>query len=303
MAADSNGTVVGRLAVVTSDTAEIRGGRDREGRLLSTCPRGQYLAVKYETDTMYGVLMSDMSIGFVRKDDVRMLDYQVVNSQGGTLGDRLVQTAQQYLSVPYVWGGNTASGIDCSGLVKAVFATQGIELPRHSGDQAAVGYDVPLNNLAAWVPGDRMYFACHHPEIDHTAMYIGNGLFIHASMGHGAQVAIDRVDNPYYWHHLVAVRRSRELLADANLTGQQSTMQMAGQPTSTAQSSTQTVSASTSDSQPTTPSQPADNNNNNSDGNSGQSLPSSQPDLSDTRTVPPATDQTGSTSDSESGQQ
>ena len=219
-------SVVGRLALVTSDKAVITAGREASGRVLSICPKGQYLALSGQTPTQYAVLMIDHSLGFVAKSDVQLLEYQVVNNApdaggdtpsaaGGSLGQALVQTAQGYLGVPYVWGGTTASGIDCSGFVKAVYAAHGITLPRVSGDQATVGYDVPRSDWTQWVPGDRMYFACHHPRIDHTAMYIGGGYFIHASMGHGQAVAIDRVDGAYYAAHLVCVRRSRELVGDA----------------------------------------------------------------------------------------
>ena len=219
--------MVGRLALVTSDKAVISAGREAAGRVLSVCPKGQYLDLCGQTPTQYAVLMVDHSLGFVAKSDVQLLDYQVVNNApdaggdttgaatGGPLGLSLVQTAFGYLGVPYVWGGNTASGIDCSGFVKAVYAAHGITLPRHSGDQAMVGYDVPKNDWSRWVPGDRMYFACHHAEIDHTGMYIGDGRFIHSSMGHGQSVAIDRVDGAYYAEHLVCVRRSRELVGDA----------------------------------------------------------------------------------------
>ena len=230
-------SVVGRLALVTSDKAVIVAGREASGRVLSVCPKGQYLALSGETPTQYAVLMIDHSVGFVAKSDVQILDYQVVNNApdasgdggggsasstvptDGSLGAALVQTAQGYLGVPYVWGGNTAAGIDCSGFVKAVYAAHGITLPRVSGDQATVGYDVPRGDWSQWVPGDRMYFACHHDRIDHTGMYIGGGYFIHSSMGHGQQVAIDRVDTAYYAQHLVCVRRSRELLGDAPAPG------------------------------------------------------------------------------------
>ena len=225
--AEQQTSVVGRLGQVTSDKAVIIAGREAARRVLSVCPRGQYLALSGQTPTQYAVLMIDHSLGFVAKSDVHLLDNQVVGgtpdgsgdapagASGGPLGQALVQTAQGYLGVPYVWGGNTASGIDCSGFVKAVYAAHGISLPRHSGDQAMVGYDVPKADWSRWVPGDRMYFACHHPEIDHTAMYIGGGYFIHASMGHGQSVAIDRVDGAYYADHLVCVRRSRDLVGDA----------------------------------------------------------------------------------------
>ena len=245
-------SVVGRLALVTSDKAVIVAGREASGRVLSVCPKGQYLALSGETPTQYAVLMIDHSVGFVAKSDVQILDYQVVNNtpdssgagapgsapSDGSLGALLVQTADAYLGVPYVWGGNTAAGIDCSGFVKAVYAAHGITLPRVSGDQAAVGYDVPRTDWSQWVPGDRMYFACHHDHIDHTGMYIGGGYFIHSSMGHGQSVAIDRVDTPYYAKHLVCVRRSRELLGDAPAPGPVSqTASASAAPTDDAESS------------------------------------------------------------------
>jgi cell wall-associated NlpC family hydrolase len=219
--------VMGRLGTVISDSAVIRGGRERYGRILSTVQKGQSLAINGETDTQYAVLMIDRTLGFINKSDVQLLNYQVVSNDPTTptdatgLGAQMVETAKTYLNVPYLWGGNTRDGIDCSGFVKAVYAQYGIDLPRHSGDQANVGYDVPKDDFSQWRPGDRLYFACHHAEIDHTAMYMGNGYFIHASAGHGRQVWVDRVDNAYYYAHLVCVRRSKELLGDPVGTPQQ----------------------------------------------------------------------------------
>ncbi len=222
-------SVVGRLAQVTSDKAAIVGGRETGGRVLSVCPKDQYLAISGQTPTQYAVLMIDHSIGLINKSDVKLLDIPVATTTpdaigdgsalalgGGPLGQALVRSAQGYLGVPYVWGGTTAAGIDCSGFVRAVYNANGLSLPRVSGDQAQVGYDVPKNDWSKWLPGDRMYFACHHPRIDHTAMYIGGGYFIHASMGHGQAVAIDRVDGEYYAKHLVCVRRSPQLVSDAS---------------------------------------------------------------------------------------
>ena len=246
-------SVVGRLAQVTSDKAVIVAGREASGRVLSVCPKGQYLAISGQTPTQYAVLMVDHSVGFVSKSDVELLNCQVANAtpdsgsadssgsasaQVGPLGQALVQTSFGYLGVHYVWGGTTAAGIDCSGFVRAVYAAHSLSLPRVSGDQATVGYDVPRGDWSKWVPGDRMYFACHHDRIDHTGMYIGGGRFIHSSMGHGQSVAIDRVDGAYYAQHLVCVRRSRELLGDMPAPGQVSQTASAGaSPSADAESS------------------------------------------------------------------
>jgi cell wall-associated NlpC family hydrolase len=103
-----------------------------------------------------------------------------------------------------VWAGNTRAGLDCSGFVKNVFATQGIRLPRHSGDQARVGTAIAGTDLQA---GDRLYFDMKRSgHVSHTGIYLGNGMFIHASSNQG-KVGIDSVLKPNYLRALVAARR------------------------------------------------------------------------------------------------
>ena len=77
----------GRLALVTRDKAVIVAGREAGGRVLSVCPKGQYLALSGQTPTQYAVLMIDHSIGLVAKSDVQLLDYQVVSNAPDASGD------------------------------------------------------------------------------------------------------------------------------------------------------------------------------------------------------------------------
>ena len=88
----------------------------------------------------------------------------------------IVNKAYQYLGVPYVWGGSTPSGFDCSGFIQYVYKSQGINLPRVSRAQAAAGSYVSIANAQ---PGDILYFG--QSSVTHVGIYIGNNKMIHAS--------------------------------------------------------------------------------------------------------------------------
>jgi cell wall-associated NlpC family hydrolase len=92
----------------------------------------------------------------------------------GSLGQQAVAIAMQELGVPYVWGGASPSGFDCSGLTMWVYAQLGIQLDHYTGSQWQAGPHVPYDALE---PGDLVFF---EPDIGHVGIYIGNGLFIHA---------------------------------------------------------------------------------------------------------------------------
>jgi peptidoglycan DL-endopeptidase CwlO len=85
----------------------------------------------------------------------------------------VVSIAMQYLGVPYVWGGASPSGFDCSGFTMYVYAQIGVSLPHYTGAQYAMGVTVPRDQLQ---PGDLVFF----DGLGHEGMYIGNNQFIHA---------------------------------------------------------------------------------------------------------------------------
>ena len=88
--------------------------------------------------------------------------------------DGPVETALAYHGIPYLWGGESPAGFDCSGLVKYVFAQHGVTLPHYSGSQFLMGDRVLPQDL---MPGDVVFFGT---PVHHVGIYVGAGYFIHA---------------------------------------------------------------------------------------------------------------------------
>jgi cell wall-associated NlpC family hydrolase len=120
---------------------------------------------------------------------------------------RVVPDAEQYIGVPYVYGGSSPRGFDCSGFVQYVYARQGVDLPRTSRQMAGSGMAVNPT-AAAMTIGDLMLFT-QGGRISHVAIYAGSGRFIHSSSS-GGGVRYDDLNTQrgqWFADHLVAVRR------------------------------------------------------------------------------------------------
>lgn len=97
-----------------------------------------------------------------------------------SVGGQIITAAEHYLGTRYLWGGTSAAGIDCSGLVQAAYKAAGIDLPRISFQQAEAGTRVSLKDLR---PGDLVAWdnSPRNPGADHIAIYLGNGQIIEAA--------------------------------------------------------------------------------------------------------------------------
>ena len=111
----------------------------------------------------------------------------------------LVRMALTYLGSPYRWGGLTPAGFDCSGFVKYVHARVGIAIPHNVAAQYRYGTPVSRDELE---PGDLVFF----DHLRHDGIYIGRGLFIHASKT-GDSVKISNLDERWYKSRWVGGRR------------------------------------------------------------------------------------------------
>lgn len=115
----------------------------------------------------------------------------------------IIATAKTFMGSPYVWGGETTAGFDCSSFTQYVMKQNGITLPRTAAEQYAVGTPVDKNNLQI---GDLVFFTTYKPGASHVGFYMGNQQFIHDSSA-AKQVTINSLDEAFYTEHYIGARR------------------------------------------------------------------------------------------------
>ena len=208
------GAVLGKLGQSLS-AATIRAAASDSSRAYYQVKPYQYLVItSSRSANWYRVLLSNGAWGYVRTDRVASLPYEVsapsrassrATMPASRTGSALAQYATRYVGTPYVWGGNDPNnGIDCSGFVKSMFGQIGLSLPRTAAEQVRVGQ--PVTRLESLQPGDRLYFwSSKRNKVGHTGIYMGNGWFVHSSMGKG--VNTDHLARGNWLKILVAARR------------------------------------------------------------------------------------------------
>lgn len=127
----------------------------------------------------------------------------VTNGSGGDIAS----FALQFVGTPYVYGGASPSGFDCSGFTKYVFAQFGVKLPHGATSQLGYGTEVSRDSLQ---PGDLVFFHSTYATsaaASHCGIYVGNGQFVHSASGGNRGITVSNLSDAYYSRHYLTARR------------------------------------------------------------------------------------------------
>ncbi|MGC8595595.1 MAG: NlpC/P60 family protein [Candidatus Kryptoniota bacterium] len=170
--------------IVTAPFTILKSAPDN-GYTVSDAVMACYLKLIKKYGMTYMVQLPDGRTAFVRSSDVD--DYSRFLREVKPTPENVKKLALSMLGFPYLWGGTSTKGMDCSGFTKTVYRMVGIDLPRDADQQALLGKDVSSENeFAALKIGDLLFFGQREEhgkkeKIVHVGIYIGSGYFIHSS--------------------------------------------------------------------------------------------------------------------------
>lgn len=179
------------LSDITGSSSQSSSGSSNLLNILLALLLGKVLGTSNSSNS------NDLSSGLGTASNQKTVE------SNGTKATEIINNAQKYMGVPYVWGGTTPAGWDCSGYTQYVMKESGITIPRTAAEQYATGVAVNKNDLKI---GDLVFFTTYKPGASHVGFYLGNDKFIHASSA-AKQVTINSLSEDYYTEHYIGARR------------------------------------------------------------------------------------------------
>lgn len=193
---------------------------DLQSARVSDLVAGNILAIDSIGEKFTKVIYPDERIAYIPNHELK--DYNAWINQDSIKVEQLLTDAQRLMGRPYIWGGTSEKGMDCSGFTKTVYFMNGLMLPRDASQQVHVGveiaYDTTWQNL---LPGDFLFFgqkatAEQKEKITHVAIHLGDSRIIHAS-GTVKVESLKRGDadfNEYRFNTFVRAKRMTENIGE-----------------------------------------------------------------------------------------
>jgi len=169
---------------VNVELLNVRSGPGSDHNIITTIPRGTRVQVLEQQGEWLKVIVKENLEAFVYAPYMVASQNLVARAESvqpynQSLASQVIEYAKQFAGVPYVYGGSSPKGFDCSGFTKYVYAKFKISLPRSADDYSSVGTKVSRSDLK---PGDILLFDRYdNGRLGHVGIYLGNDQFIHAS--------------------------------------------------------------------------------------------------------------------------
>lgn len=158
---------------------------DPSSSIISDLTAGNIFRKKGIRSGMIEIELPDGREGFIPADVA--VDLDLLRTDKTPEWSTIEETAFRFLGRPYLWGGTSGKGVDCSGFTKMVYYLNGLELPRDASQQIRKGKEIPIDDrLTQLEPGDFLFFGTKDDEgrpdrVTHVAIYLGDGKMIHSS--------------------------------------------------------------------------------------------------------------------------
>lgn len=186
--------------IYTKDFGFTYSKPDENSERVTDIVIGDILMYSGKENDFCKVTYPDGKSAYVKSEDCK--DFKEWLSEVNPTAENILKTARSFMGIPYIWGGTSVKGMDCSGFTKTVFFLNGIVLPRDASQQVNIGEPINTKDkLENLIPGDLLFFGkkgndTTKQKITHVAIYIGDGDFINAA----GKIKIDSFskDKPNY---------------------------------------------------------------------------------------------------------
>ena len=180
--------------IYTEEFGKSYSQADQKSMRVSDLVYGDILALKGESAAFYQVEYPDKRQAFIPKEEA--LTFEQWLSSRDLTSENVLASAKTMMGLPYLWGGTSVKGVDCSGFTKTAYYMNGVVIPRDASQQVLAGDKIDILDkeghfdsekaLKNLKPADLLFFASGknsnpNARVTHVALYIGNGEFIHAA--------------------------------------------------------------------------------------------------------------------------
>lgn len=188
--------------------------------VLSDAVGGNVFEKLKVTENYFEVKLPDGRIGYLNLTEAQ--DFNDWFKNLNIKAESIIQIGKKMIGFPYLWGGTSVKGVDCSGFIKTIHFMNGLILPRDANQQALIGERITLNEeFTELKPGDLIFFGRKGNEyrqerITHVGIYLGNKKFLHSS-GRVRLDSFDKNDLNYNEYRLKTIVRIQRILDNKDL--------------------------------------------------------------------------------------